>query len=199
MTRSDTDYYQQNARRYFQGTVSLDMMPLYERFLEHLPPEARILDAGCGSGRDAKAFVERGYAVRAFDASSELAALAEAYARMPVEVLRFQDLDYFAEFDGIWACASLLHVSLDELPDVFVRLARALNPSGIIYASFKYGQGAREEGGRRFSDLDETGLDGLLRDIPELHLVETWVSRDRRPGRPADRWLNVLLTAAETT
>jgi len=194
-----TDYYQANAERYFHDTVHLDMSPLYGRFLGHLRPGARILDAGCGSGRDAKAFSDLGYVVRAFDASPSLAVLAEKHARVPVEALRYQDLEYVAEFDGIWACASLLHVSMDELPDVFGRLARALVTNSIIYASFKFGQGARIADGRRFTDLDEATLMSLATRSRKLEIVETWISRDRRPSRQADRWLNALLTTGEAT
>ncbi|MEA3410834.1 MAG: class I SAM-dependent methyltransferase [Pseudomonadota bacterium] len=194
-----TDYYQTNAGRYFQNTVHLDMAPLYDRFLGHLRPGARILDAGCGSGRDAKAFSDLGYVVRGFDASSSLVKLAEKHARVPVEVLRFQDLGYVAEFDGIWACASLLHVCMDELPDVLGRLARALDSNGIIYVSFKYGQGSREVDGRRFTDLDEATLMTLVKESRKLDIVETWISGDRRPDRQADRWLNALLATGEAT
>jgi len=194
---SGTDYYRRNARRYSQDTLNLDMTPLYERFLGHLSTGARILDAGCGSGRDSRAFIERGYAVRACDASPELAAMAEAYAGIPVDVLRFQDFEYVSEFHGIWACASLLHVSLEELPDVYNRLARALESGGVVYASFKYGTGSREEDGRRFTDLDEATLAMLFAESGGLQVRESWVTPDRRPDRQSDRWLNALLGIAE--
>ena len=70
------DYYEAHAEQFFADTQSVDMAPLYERFLSELPVGALILDAGCGSGRDSKAFLERGYRVSAFDASEKLVALA---------------------------------------------------------------------------------------------------------------------------
>jgi SAM-dependent methyltransferase len=191
------DYYQQNAGTFCADTVEVDMTPLYRRFLRLLPERARILDAGCGSARDARAFAEVGHQVTAFDASPALVALAEAYLGQPVKCLRFQEIAWQDAFDGIWACASLLHVPASELPDVMARLCRALEPGGILYASFKYGSGEREHHGRRFTDLDEAGLAALLRQVPGLEPEETWTTADLRPGREAERWLNTLLRRAE--
>ncbi len=139
-----------------------------------------ILDAGCGSGRDAKAFLERGYTVSAFDASPVLARLATVHTGLP-------------RFDGIWACASLLHVPLADLPDVFQRLDRALKPGGVLYASWKSGQGERQDGDRRFTDLDEAHLDVLLRAARCFTTLEVWTTVDSRPARAHERWLNALL------
>jgi len=192
----NTDYYQQHAGAFFADTVGVDMTPLYRRFLPLLPERADILDAGCGSGRDARAFANLGHRVTAFDASPALVALAESHLGRPVHCLRFQDIAWREAFDGVWACASLLHVPAAELPDVVGRLCDALRPGGVLYASFKYGRGAREHRGRRFTDLDEPGLAELLRQVPGLAPVETWTTGDLRPGREAERWLNTLLRSA---
>ncbi len=188
-------YYEAEAEPFFNATVAVDMTPLYAPFLARLTAGAAILDAGCGSGRDARAFRERGYEVTAMEPSAPLARLAEAHCGLAVEVRRFQDIDWHARFEGIWACASLLHVPLAELPDALQRLARALRLGGVLYASFKHGQGERERGGRRFTDLDEAGLAELLRQVPDLSLIETWTTADRRAGREQEQWLNVLFSA----
>jgi SAM-dependent methyltransferase len=190
---NNMDYYENNAKAFVESTLQVDMQPLYQSFLPLLPESAHILDAGCGSGRDAKYFVERGYQVTAFDASAEIAALAEKEVGQSIAVQRLQGIQYKNQFDGIWACASLLHVPAKELPDVFRRLARALKPNGVIYCSFKYGQGEYEKEGRRFTDLDEAGLWALLEEIGELAIKELWVTADRRPGRAQERWLNGVL------
>ena len=169
------------------------MTPLYGRFLPGLPDAAAILDAGCGSGRDALCFARLGHHVRAFDASPSLVSLAERHLGQPVECLRFQDVNWNNQFDGIWACASLLHVPAAELPGVMQRLRNALKPRAILYASFKYGKGEREHRGRRFTDLDEPGLAALLKHVTSLEEVETWITSDLRPGRESERWLNTLL------
>jgi SAM-dependent methyltransferase len=112
--------------------------------------------------------------------------------------LRFQEISWQQQFDGIWACASLLHVPPVELPDVMQRLHRALKPGGVLYASFKYGRGERDHHGRRFTDMDERGLAELLHHVSELDPLETWTTGDRRPDREAERWLNTLLRKTES-
>lgn len=182
-------YYQDNAQTFFDGTVNVDMSSLYETFIRHLAPGARVLDAGCGSGRDAKAFQEKGYQVEAFDASSAMVELAREYTGLPVQLMTFADVDWKEEFDGIWCCASLLHVPAAELPGVMQRLADALKPGGVWYVSFKYGDGEREVDGRRFTDMDEVELRAL---VGVVEVVDIWVTRDKRPGRD-ESWVNGVL------
>jgi len=170
------------------------MAEIRDRFTALLPAHGAVLDAGCGSGRDAKAFAEQGFQVEAFDASLELAALASQHSGLPVKVMRFQELDAVARYDGIWCCASLLHVPRAELPEVFRRLAQALKAGGMLYASFKYGQGEREDNGRAFTDMREGEIAAMLKRIEgaELKVMQEWMSEDRRRER-SDRWVNVLI------
>ncbi|MBP2153971.1 class I SAM-dependent methyltransferase [Erwinia rhapontici] len=189
----NNDYYQQHAERFFSETVTVDMSALYQPFVAHLKPGARILDAGCGSGRDAKAFHEMGYDVEAFDASDELVELARQHSGLPVEQKRFEDVTDVERYDGIWCCASLLHVPLAELPEVLARLARALKPDGVWYLSFKYGSGEREKDGRVFTDMDEIKLNDLIADLENIVLLDTWITGDKRPERQNEKWLNLLL------
>jgi SAM-dependent methyltransferase len=158
------------------------MTPLYRRFRSLLRNQAQILEAGCGSGRDARAFAKRGYAVTAFVASPALLALAERHVGKPVHDLRFQDIAWHEALDGMRGCASLLHVPAAELRDVMRRMRNALKPRGILYGAFKYGSGEREHHGRRFTDLDEPGLAALRRCVPDLEPVETWSIGDLRPA-----------------
>lgn len=193
MNDETLSYYRDQTETFVLDTQAVDMAPLYAHFLPYLHGNARILDAGCGSGRDARAFAERGFQVTAFDASPAMAAVAEAHSGAPVAVLRFQEIAWREAFDGIWACASLLHVPTAELPDVMHRLGRALKLGGILYASFKYGHGEQMRNGRHFTDLDEAGLADLLKHVGSFVEIETWVTCDRRPGRESERWLNSLL------
>jgi SAM-dependent methyltransferase len=189
------DYYKNNAKAFVESTLQVDMQPLYQRFLPLLPKRALILDAGCGSGRDAKSFIELGHQVTAFDSSVEIAALAEKEIGQPVQVQPVQDIRYQQQFDGIWACASLLHVPYSQLSDVFQRLNQALRPGGVLYASFKYGSGEHERDGRYFTDMNEGDLAMLLGKMDSFSEVQTWVTEDRRPGREGEQWLNTLLRA----
>lgn len=193
----NSDYYQLHAQRFFSETVDVDMSELYRPFVAHLKPGARILDAGCGSGRDAKAFSEMGYAVEAFDASTELVELARQHTGLPVKQMRFEDVTEVERYDGIWCCASLLHVPLAELPGVMTQLAKALKPGGVWYLSFKYGSGEREKDGRRFTDMDESRFNLLISKIAGIQPENIWLTHDRRPERN-ETWLNVLLTTSYT-
>ena len=150
--------YNQNAADFFSSTVGVDMAPLYEKFLAGLPENAAILDAGCGSGRDARAFAKLGFKVTAFDASQELAKLASKHCGFEVAVRQFSSVSEVDAYDGVWCCASLLHVPRSQLRPQIERLWRTLRPAGTFYASFKLGEGERIHNGRAFTDIDEATL-----------------------------------------
>jgi SAM-dependent methyltransferase len=189
------NFYQTNAQQFFDSTVNVDMSSLYAAFTEHLAPNARVLDAGCGSGRDSKAFREMGYQVEAFDASSEMVKLASWHAAVPVRQLSFHDLTDTERYLGIWCCASLLHLPASQLPDAMQKLARALMPGGVWYVSFKYGDSEREKDGRHFTDLNEQALSSLIQQLPGIQIQSTWLTEDKRPDRN-ETWLNALLHKA---
>jgi SAM-dependent methyltransferase len=187
-----SDYYERHAKDYFEQTFEVDMSFLYNRFLVRILEGGAILDAGCGSGRDAKAFAELGYAVSAMDASPSMAALARQATGLDVRVCRFEELEWEAEFDGVWACASLVHLSPPVLRVAVSRLAAALRPGGCLYASFEYGSGVRHDAERTYVQQDETTARELVAGEPLLRLEEHWITLDRRTGRKGKRWLNIL-------
>lgn len=159
-------------------------------------PGGHILDAGCGSGRDASYFKQQGFTVSAFDASAVMAKVASERLQQTVAVRSFEQLDEAETFDAIWCCASLLHVARQTLPDVFSRLQRALKPGAVLYVSFKYGDSERELNGRRFTDMNEQALTALVANIAGLTLNKTWLTSDQRPERNNETWLNAILTKA---
>lgn len=187
------NYYAENAADFAENTVNVDFSLTQERFLTRLQPGASILDLGCGSGRDTKAFLDQGYRVTAIDGSPELCKIASAYTGIPVRQMLFDELDDVETYDGIWACASILHVPSAELPDIFRRMITALKPRGIIYTSFKYGTFEGERNGRRFTDFTEEAFAAFLKQFPELTVDDQWISADVRPGRSDEKWLNVIL------
>ncbi|MCR9292932.1 MAG: class I SAM-dependent methyltransferase [bacterium] len=189
-------YYDDHAQEYVSATAGIDMEALYRPFLEFVPEGGTILDAGCGSGRDAKAFLDRGNRVRAIDASAMMVEATSRRTGQPAQRLRFQELHSNDELDGIWACASLLHVPLAELDDVLSRFANALHPGGICYLSFKEGVGERMDGDRLFVDFTENSLRDRLRRQPSFEIVRTWITTDFRPGR-SERWVNALVRKVE--
>ena len=186
-------YYQQNAGAFVKGTVSADMRDVQMRFLRMLPSHAYILDFGCGSGRDARAFLEMGYRVDAVDGSVELCRLASEYVGIPVKQMLFEELSAFEQYDGIWACASILHLPREQLEGVLQKISDALKAGGVLYTSFKYGEFEGIRDGRYFTDFTEDSFKNLMEGIPSLQTVETWVTGDVRPGRENERWLNILL------
>lgn len=193
---SSTDaYYARNARQFIADTQDVDMQALHAPFLAALPANAQILDAGCGSGRDALAFQRLGHTVSAFDASPAMAEHASRLLNVTVPVRRFAEIDEVERYDGIWACASLLHVPESQLPDAFERLWRALKPGGVLYCSFKRGQGERLHHERHFTDADEARLAAWTQQLPGLTRTHCWSSEDQRPDR-SEQWLNALLYKA---
>lgn len=187
------DYYAVHADHYFRSTVGLDMTVIYKRFFDELSAGAHIADAGCGSGRDTRLFLQKGFAVTAFDGSPEMARLASAFTGQRCTVLRFQDIQFRHEFDAIWACASLLHVPKDEMIDVLGRFFKAVKPGGILYASFIEGEGERRsEDGRLYNSYTAASFRELLRNIRVNGEISFWKSEGI--SRPVERapWINFL-------
>lgn len=186
-------YYEENAETFIAGTVSVDFKEIQEKFLSRLSSDARILDFGCGSGRDAKCFKEAGYRVEASDGSETLCKFASGYAGIPVKHMFFSELDEEDRYDGIWACSSILHLPFDELGEVLQKMARALKREGVIYTSFKYGTFEGERNGRYFTDMTEERFETLMAGTPELKTEEQWITSDVRPGRGNEQWLNLII------
>ena len=187
------EYYNQNADMFAQGTRLVDFTVVQERFAKMLPVGSRILDFGCGSGRDTKYFLEKGYRVEATDGSSELCKLASDFTGIEVKEMLFQDLDVSGKYEGIWACSSILHLSKKELLPVIQKMCDALKDNGVIYTSFKYGDFEGERNGRYFTDFTEDTFDKFIKVIPELTIEEEWITSDVRPGRGEEKWLNLIL------
>ena len=128
-------------------------------FLEQLPEGARILELGCGGGRDAEAMLARGFEVEPTDGTAEIARQAEARLGRPVRVMRFGELEADREYDAVWANASLLHVPRESLPGVLGRVFRALKPGGVHGATYKGGgREGRDSHGRYFNYLSRDEL-----------------------------------------
>ena len=133
------NYYNENAETFYQNTVDIDLEPFYEKFLRYIPDKGKILDVGCGSGRDSLYFINNGYDVTSIDASEEMVKLSSALTGQSTIHLRIEDIDYQNKFNGIWACASLLHIENILTEKVLISLGNALKKNGVLYASYKYG------------------------------------------------------------
>ena len=186
-------FYNTNAKAFTESTVNVDFTYVQNKFLNKLEAGSAILDFGCGSGRDTKYFLERGYAVEAIDGSVELCKLAAEYTGIEVKHMYFQDLQEVEKYDAIWACSSILHLPYAELIEVLQKMVIALKDKGLIYTSFKYGTFEGERNGRYFIDMTEEALEKLLQDVGGLTVEETWITSDVRPGRGEEKWLNLFL------
>lgn len=187
------DYYNTKAKDFVSKTVDVAFTEIQDIFLEHVPAGGKILDFGCGSGRDTKYFLSKGYDVDAMDGSEELCRIAGEYVGIPVRQMLFEELDEVEEYDGIWACASILHVEKKQLPDIIKKIAVAVKKGGVVYISFKYGDFEGVRNGRFFTYLTEESFGEILKEIPELTIDKVWTSADVRAERTEEKWLNIVL------
>ncbi len=189
--RETLKYYDENAQSYSQSTIDADMSFSVNKFLSHVKDGGKILDAGCGSGRDSKTFVEKGYGVVSTDASKNMCREAEKLLHGEVLCLSFQDMDFEDEFDGVWCSASLLHVPYNEIDLAMANIFRALKKNGILYVSFKYGTERYSKEGRYFFNYNEETVQKLLLDHSFV-ILETYVSFDVREDRAGEKWINCI-------
>ena len=183
------NYYDTHAEEFFKNTVNVDMKHIYADFINAIPENSHILDAGCGSGRDTKYFKSEGYTVTAMDASREMCRLASKHTAQEVLHLKFQDMKFRAEFEGIWASSSLLHVPREELAEVLNLLKEALKDNGVLYASFKCGNFEGKRNGRYFTDLTFESAKNLFKDFK---ILKMWHTEDARKNRN-EKWVNILV------
>lgn len=188
------DYYNKNAKTYFEQTINGNLDENYERFLSKIPSKSYILDFGCGSGRDSKYFLQKGYKVKAIDGSIEMCKLAEKYINQKVECIRFDELNEKDVYDGIWACSSILHVEKENLPDILNKMITALKTGGVIYTAFKKGEGFEIKEGKYYNFLTREELERILQDInQEAKIIDYFetVSSTKRPDKAT--WANYII------
>ena len=130
------DYYNKNASEYYNQTIELGMEDIIEEFIKLIPADGAILDLGCGSGRDSMYFIEEGFDVTAVDGSEALCELAKIEIGQEVHNIRFEDLEFDNVFDGVWACASLLHVKKKDIHDIINKVSRSLVKDGVLYKNY---------------------------------------------------------------
>jgi SAM-dependent methyltransferase len=134
------DFYQ-NGAPFFSLSSAVGPSRHLDAFLDRLEPGARVLELGCGAGRDGARIAERGFDLDATDGVPAMVALANERHGLGARLMRFDELDTSAAYDAVWAHACLLHCPTAELPGVLARIHRALRPGGLHYASYKLGAG----------------------------------------------------------
>ena len=193
MKTKTIEYYNENVSKFVNDTQDVVFCATQDLFLSYLNEGDSILDLGCGSGRDTKYFLSKGYKVDATDGSEEICKVASDYTGINVKCLLFNELDEIDKYDGIWACASILHLDRDDLIDVFHRIARALKDNGILYTSFKYSEFEGMRNGRYFTDFTIESFNEFQTNIPEFIIEKNWITSDARAGREDEKWLNLIM------
>ncbi len=188
-------YYNDNAEKFYEQTVNGDMTDAYNRFLVLLPDKAYILDFGCGSGRDSKYFLEKGYIVKAIDGSEKLCELASEYIGQKVECMKFDELSDESTYDGIWACSSILHVEREHLPDILRKMIKALKDGGVIFASFKLGDKEIIQDGKYYNYITKEILENMLKQIDlESEIIDYQEEITcKNVNRPTATWGSFLI------
>lgn len=187
------EYYSQKAEEFTNDTQGIIFTELQDKFLEYLKANAKILDLGCGSGRDSKYFIDKGYSVVALDGCKELCEIATKNIGQNVIHSTFEDFETEEKFDGIWACASLLHLQIEKLPSIIEKYANKLNQNGCFYLSFKYGDFSGMKNGRYFTYLTEEAFKQVIANIESLKIISLSITGDVRKGRETEKWLNIFL------
>ena len=187
------NYYNKEAQQFTERTQNSDFSKLRKEFYSYIQPHGHVLDLGCGCGRDSKIFLEAGYKVTAMDGSKEMCEVASKLIGQEVICSTFQNYKPTETFDGIWACAALLHLSCKDIISVMKNLAKNLKTGGCFFASFRYGdfEGIRKE--RFFQDMTEDKFKDLLKKLPEYNLISAKIGPDVRPGREEELWLYAFL------
>ncbi len=189
--RSTIDYYNRIADSYYWTTVGIDMSKLRNAFAAYLPAEARVIDLGCGSGRDVMAFGDMGHEASGLDASKELVELAKERLEVKASVGDMVTWRASEPYDGIWCCASLIHLNEEEKKRFFGNLQYNLKPGGVIYISVKEGiETGTDEEGVYTSNCTADELKSFLNGAG-CEILETVVTEDAM-GRPGVKWLNVI-------
>ncbi len=192
MNEDTKEYYNENAKEFIESTFECNMKLQYEFFLRHINNNAKILDVGFGSARDLLYFKSHGYDVYGIDVVYEFVKNAKDKGLNNVYQMGVLDISYENFFDGIWCCASLLHLKSMELVKAFITLKKSLRKDGVIYASFKYGTFEGERNGRYFLDMTLEKIEPYLKDA-SLRVVDYYISSDVRKDRENEKWLNLIL------
>ena len=191
MDKRTIDYYNRNADWYYWTTVGVDMDVFRKKFASYLPGEASVIDMGCGSGRDVMAFSDMGHNAVGLDGAKELLKLAEERLEIKTIAADLSDYKAASPYDGIWCCASLIHLNDEEKARFFRNLDRNLKHGGVIYISAKEGaETGRDSDGVYTSNCTEAELRRSLEDAG-CEVLVTKTTEDAA-GRCGVRWLNVF-------
>lgn len=185
------EYYNTHADEYCAETRDVNMSGLYAEFGKYLKPGCKILDLGCGSGRDSKYFYDKGYQVVAVDPSIEMCKKTRELVPIDVLEMRAEDLKFENEFDAVWACASLLHINRKYMPLTLDKILKSLKSKGVLYASWKTGNDELTQSYRMFTNYSKEEVIDLFEASMSSLIVELWITQDSIKRNIS--WTNVII------
>lgn len=187
------DYYNKNSEEYFNSTLNVDMTNTYKEFLKLVPEGGKILDLGCGSGRDSMNFMKLGYEVTFVDGAKELAKRASVLLGKEVIVSTFEELELKEKFHGIWACASLLHIKREDLKIVLNNLYNNLDDNGVFYMSFKYGEKEYvDDKNRYFNCFTDESIISFINENTKYNILGLYITEDKLGRVNEVKWVNLI-------
>ena len=187
------DYYNKNSEEYFNSTLNVDMTNTYKAFLKLVPKGGKILDLGCGSGRDSMNFMKLGYEVIAVDGAKKLAKRASVLLGKEVIVSTFEELELKEKFHGIWACASLLHIKREDLKTVLNNLYNNLEDNGVFYMSFKYGEKEYvDDKNRYFNCFTDESIISFINENTKYNILGLYITEDKLGRVNEVKWVNLI-------
>lgn len=190
-------FYNDNAKLYVNSIENANISDQLQRFLDYIPVGGKILDGGCGTGRDSLHMIKQGYDVTAFDASEKMAEIAASNTGLNVKVNIFENIELIeSSFDGVWCMSSLLHVHRDNMLSVINKLYQSLKPGGYFYCTYKLRDHDFSDGCRHFTCYDEQSFRELIAQT-KFQIESISELSDSRPNRDNEKWLCVLLKKQE--
>lgn len=191
MKNKTIDYYNNNAAEYANTTLNLNIKEKYDEFTKNIKFGGKIMDVGCGSGRDLIEFKNRGYDVIGIDYSIELVKIAQKNSKSEVYHKDFNEINWINEFDGVWCMAALLHLKKEDLIDVLNRIAVSMKKDASFYCSFKHGEGELfDNNDRFFSYYSKEDLQKIFNDVKFFKDIKIESSIDKL-GRIDTKWIDV--------
>ena len=190
------DYYNRFAKEYYEKTVNATMEEQLKQFTELLPIGGAVLDLGCGSGRDSLFLVEDGFDVTSLDGAEKMCELAQIHVGQEVLNLAYDQLDFKEVFDGIWACASLVHEEPEKLPITLQRVFDCLKSEGVMYMSFRHGDFVGFNSDINFYAYTEATFDSILeqcRERQNIEIVDMFITKDGREEFLDNEWINIYI------